>query len=279
MGSLILCIGKGGNRGFTFPGSSIELYSIEELCYYVFNYIDTMSKNDFDEALAEWLYEQPKLKKTAGKVEHLIHNQNSLKDIVVTLLCACDYYKEAEIRGLITVIDQLENMSYYEKCRQKCNRFLEHAKYKEAEHFILEVIKSEAAKELSTEEYGNLLHNLAVIHIHTASYTEAAKEFRDGYERNHNKETLSQYLTALLLSEQNVLYEKELQRLEVGEEIAQSVCKKLEQTMKEAESNSEYGQLQRIAFMKSKGQIGQYYDAVSDLIEKWKTEYKEEAVG
>ncbi len=279
MSSLILCVGKSGDKGFVFPGSSIELYSIEEICYYIWNYIDTMNRSDFDESLVEWLRKQPELEKTAVKIERLIHNQNSLKDIVVTLLCVCDYYKEQEIRELIAVIDQLESMSYYEKCRQKCNRFLENAKYKEAERFVMEVLKSETAKELSEEEYGNLLHNLAVIHIHTASYTEAAKEFRDAYERNHNEETLKQYLTALQLSEQKVLYEKELLRLEVEEAVADSVIISLEQIMKEAEDTFEYGQLQRIAAMRSKGQISKYYDAVTNMIEKWKQEYTEEAVG
>ncbi len=279
MGSLILCVGKKAESPFVFPGSHVELYTMEEVCYYIFNYIDTMTKDDFDESLVEWLHGQQGLEEVSVKIERLIHNQNDLKDIVVTLLCACDYYKEQEIRDLIRVIDQLEHMSFYEKCRQKCNRFLENMKYKEAENFLFDVMKSEMAKELSVEEYGDLLHNLAVVHIHTASYTEAAKEFGDAYERNHREETLKQYLTALQLSEQKMLYTKERIRLEVTEELAQEVCDELEQKMKEAEASVEYGQLQRISMMRSKGQISSYYEAVNDMIEKWKQEYKEEAVG
>lgn len=279
MGSLILCVGKRIDKSFSFPGSYIELYTIEEICYYIFNYIDTMTRNDFDESLVEWLRGQQGLGEIAVKIERLICNQNSLKDIVVTLLCACDYYKEEDIRSLIQVIDQLENLSFYEKCRQKCNRFLENAKYKEAERFLFEIFKSEDAKSFSVEEYGNLLHNLAVIHIHTASYAEAAKEFCDAYERNHREESLKQYLTALLLSEQKMLYEKERIRLKVSDEVLSNIYKELEQNMKEAESSIEYGQLQRTAMQRNKGQISSYYDTVSTMIEKWKQEYKEEAIG
>ena len=279
MGSLILCVGEKAKRAFQFPGSRVELYTIEEICYYIFNYIDTMTLEDFDESLEEWLKEQKGLGELSAKIGRLLRNHNSLKDIVVTLLCGCDYYKESEIRDLILIIDQLENMSFYEKCRQKCNRFLKNAKYKEAEGFLLQVLKSEMAKGLSVIEYGDLLHNLAVVHIHTASYTEAAKEFREAYERNNREETLKQYLLALKLSAQKTLYEKEVLRLGVSAELEESISKELEQIRKEAETSFEYEQLQRITILKDKGQISRYYEAVEDMLEKWKQEYKEAVLG
>lgn len=279
MGSLILCVGKKAEKAFVFPESQMELYTIEEVCYYIFHYIDTMEKEDFDERLVEWLRKQAELGETADKIERLICNKNSLKDIVVTLLCACDYYKEAEVRSLIHVIDQLEGMSFYDKCRQKCNRFLRNAKYKEAERFLYDILKTEAAKKLSKEEYGNLLHNLAVVHIHTASYSEAAKELKEAFERNHREETLRQYLMALQLSGQNELYEKERVRLEIPNELTDNVREALEQNMKEAEDSIEYEKLQKIAVMRSEGQMSNYYDAVVNTIEKWKQEYKEENIG
>ena len=279
MGSLILCVGKKAEKAFVFPESRMELYTIEEVCYYIFNYIDTMEKEDFDERLAEWLRKQVELKETANKIERLISNKNSLKDIVVTLLCACDYYKEAEVRSLIRVIDQLEGMSFYDKCRQKCNRFFRNAKYKEAERFLYDVLKTELAKKLSREEFGNLLHNLAVVHIHTASYSEAAKEFKEAFECNHREETLKQYLMALQLSGQKELYEKEQICLEIPKELTDSVHRALEQNMKEAEDSIEYEKLQQIAMMRSEGQMSDYYDAVVNTIERWKQEYKEETIG
>lgn len=279
MGSLILCVGKKAEKAFIFPESQIELYTIEEVCYYVFNYIDTMEKEDFDESLVEWLRKQAELEETANKIERLVRNKNSLKDIVVTLLCACDYYKEEEVRSLIRVIDQLEGMSFYDKCRQKCNRFLRNAKYKEAERFLYDVLKTELEKKLSREEYGNLLHNLAVVHVHTASYSEAAKELKEAFERNHREETLKQYLMALQLSGQNELYEKEQIRLEIPKELTDSVRAVLEQNMKEAEESAEYEKLQQIAVMRREGQMSNYYDAVTNTIERWKQEYKEANIG
>lgn len=279
MGNLISCVGNAADEPFVFTDSHIELYTIEEICYYIYNYIDTMTDDAFDHSLTEWLRGQKGLEEVSGKMERLIDNHNSLKDKVVTLLCACDYYKEKEIRDLIDVMDQLENMSLFERCRQKGNQFLKNGKYKEAEGFLLGVLKSETAKQFTTEECGDILHNLAVIHVHTASYAEAAKEFRDAYERNHNKETLKQYLIALKLSEQKLLYQKELIQLQVEEILEQEVCAELKEKMKEAELLPEYSQLQRLSVMKQQGQVSNYYEAAEAMIEKWKQDYKEEAVG
>lgn len=279
MGSLILCTGKRAEVPFVFPGSHRELYTIEELCYFIYNHIDTMTDDMFDRSLVQWLGGQEELREVSWKMERLIDHHNSLKDKVITLLCACDYYREKEIRDLLLVMNQLEAMSFPERCRQKGIRLLEKGRYKEAESFFQKLLKPEAAKQFTPEEYGDILHNLAVVHIHTASYGEAAKEFKASYERNHRRETLRQYLTALKLSEQKSLYEKELVRLEVDKELEQEVSTALEQKGREAKRLPEYVRLQIISDRKRQGQVSGYYESVGAMIEKWKQEYKEEASG
>ena len=49
--------------------------------------------------------------------------------------------------------------------------------------------------------------------------------------------------------------------------------------MKEAEKLPEYEQLKRIMEMKNQGKVSAYYENIDAIIEKWKQEYKEKAVG
>lgn len=278
MGNLILCAGKRTEQPFVFSGSRIEIYTIEEMCYYIYNYIDTLTEESFDIALAEWLKEQ-ELFEVSKKMRHLIVNHNSLKDKAVTLLCACDYYKEEEIRDLLLLMNQLENMSFFERCMRKCGKLFEENKYKEAEAFLSELLGAEYGGQFTVEEYGDFMHNLAVIHIHTASYAEAAKEFLAAYGRNHKEETLKQYLTALLLSGQKKHYQTEAVRLEAEKELLCKIEQELEQNRTEAGQLPEYAQLQRLFEMKNQGQMSQVYEGVRVMIEKWKQEYIEETVG
>lgn len=279
MGSLILCVGKKAEKPFTFWDTHTEVYTLEEMCYYVYQYIDTITDEIFDETMVEWLGTQAGMEELSSKIERLINNKNSLKDKIVTLLCGCDYYREKEIRQLLVIMDQLEKMSFFERCKQKGNYFLENGRYREAENFLLEMLKSENAKQFTTKEYGDILHNLAVIHVHTASYGEAAKEFKDAYERNQRRETLKQYFIALKLAEQKELYQSELVQLEVDEELKEEIETEFGEKLTEATRLPEYEQLKRLANMKNQGKVSAYYEAVNQIIEKWKQEYKEEAVG
>ena len=140
-------------------------------------------------------------------------------------------------------------------------------------------IKSEDAKKFTLEEYGDVLHNLAVIHSHTASYAEAAWEFREAFERNHRTDTLKQYFFALKLSGQEELYQKEVSRLDEAGKLNREAEEELKLKMKEAEKLPEYEQLKRIMEMKNQGKVSAYYENIDAIIEKWKQEYKEKAVG
>lgn len=48
-----------------------------------------------------------------------------LKDLVVTILCGCDYYKEEEIRKLIAVMDGIANLPLHKRKKIKADNFCE----------------------------------------------------------------------------------------------------------------------------------------------------------
>ncbi len=278
MGNLILCVGKKASKPFVFKDTGTEVYTLEEMCYYIYNNMEMVTDELFDKTMLEWFCEQEQMQEISQKLERLIYNKNSLKDKVVTLLCGCDYYKEEEIRSLIKTMDVLENMTVLEKYQRKGSYFLKQGRYKEAEKLFMEMLKPEMAKQFTTEEYGNLLHNLAVIHTHTTSYTEAAGEFKEAYGRNQNKDSLKQYLIALKLSEQEKLYQKEIIQLEAGEALEQEIEAEFAKIKTEVEKLPEYIQIKQLVEMKKSGKVSAYYETLSEVVEKWKQEYKE-AVG
>ncbi len=275
MGNLILCTGKKASYPFVFKETDIEVYTLEEMCYYIYNHIEAMTDELFDDKLLKWLEEQEQMQQISRKLERLIGRKNSLKDKVVTLLCSCDYYKEEEIRKLIKTMDYLENMPVLERYKRKGIYLLKQGRYKEAEKIFLEILKSKEAKQFTPEEYGNLLHNLAVTHTHTASCAEAAIEFKEAYGRNQNSASLKQYLLALKLSEQEELYQKEISQLEEKEQLEQEIQAEIEKIIKEAEQLSEYVHIRQLVEMKKSGKVSAYYEALNTILEKWKQEYKE----
>ena len=93
---IILCQGDLAKEPYIIPISEVPVYSLEELCYYMFHNIYTVTEEFFDEKLVYWLKQQVHLRTLALKMEKLIRKHHNIKDLVVTLLCACDYYNKDE---------------------------------------------------------------------------------------------------------------------------------------------------------------------------------------
>lgn len=205
----ILCKGALAKEPYIVPISEVPVYSLEELCYYMYNNIYSVTEEFFDQKLALWLKEQVGYETLAKKMKVLIERKNDLKDLVVTLLCACDYYKEDEVVKLVEIMDEIANLPLHEKNKIKADNYLRAGKYGKSLQEYKKLLYGNMAERFSTEEYGDLLHNQAIALFHVSSFQEAATGFREAYARNHNEKSLNQYLYTLLMNEQKELFVKE----------------------------------------------------------------------
>ncbi len=205
----ILCKGEQAKEPYTIPVTGVRVYSLEELCYYLYNNIYRVTEEFFEESLAVWLKNEVKEKALAEKMRVLIRRRNNLKDLVVTLLCSCDYYKEEEVRGLVAVLEKIENLPQHQKDRIKADNYLSAGKYGRSLQEYRKLLSGEEAEQFSPEEYGDILHNQAIAQLFTASFKEAVNGFKEAYARNQNQDTLTQYLYALLMEGQEEMFLKE----------------------------------------------------------------------
>ena len=190
----ILCKGELAKEPYIIPVSETPVYSLEELCYYMYHHIYSVTEEFFDEKLAQWLSEQAGLDALAEKMRGLVRKKNDLKDLVVTLMCSCDYYKEEEIVQLVTVMKKIENLPAHEKNKIKADHYLRAGKYGKSLQEYKRLLYGEMAEQFSTE---------------VSSFREAANGFKEAYARNHREQSLQQYLYALLLNGQEEQFEQE----------------------------------------------------------------------
>jgi succinylglutamate desuccinylase len=272
MGKLILCTGTITKKPFCFKMSETNVYSIEELCYYIYNNIYAMTEDIFDETLVEWLKNQAELEEIANKLHGMIVNHNSLKDIVISILCSADYYSEEEMQELIGIIDEIEHLKPISKRKIKGDNFLKYKNYGEAQREYEKILTLKEVRDFTPEEYGNLLHNIGVARIHTTSYTEAAIIFKDAYSRNHDAESLKQYLFALKLGNFQEKFIEELAHYQVTGETAARYIEQLDHRRKEAQDLAVFKTIKRIPELK----LEEHNKKIDDLLWKWKQTYKGE---
>jgi uncharacterized protein YecE (DUF72 family) len=96
----------------------------------------------------------------------------------------------------------------------------------------------------------------------------------EAYERNHRKESLIQYLSALRLLGYEVIYREKLEEYEVNDEIRDSLDCYMKQIREEAEQSQSMADIISLRQMKEKGQMLEYYQKTEELLEAWKTEIR-----
>jgi hypothetical protein len=205
----ILCKGKIAKKPYRMPYTGCKVYSLEELCYYLYHNIYSINEEFFEKSLADWLLEEIKHPLLAKKMENMIQAGENLKNLVVTLLCGCDYYKEDEIREIVTVMDEIVNLPLYRKKKIKADNLLRAGHYGKSLAEYQKLLHGSFAVNFTTEEYGDILHNQGIAHFYTASFSEAERDFREAYARNNKKDSMEHYLWTLLLEGKDAEFESE----------------------------------------------------------------------
>ncbi|MBP1754189.1 MAG: hypothetical protein H6Q59_587 [Firmicutes bacterium] len=275
MGKLILCSGARTKRPYSFPSSGVRLYSIEELCYYLYHHVYLIDEELFCDALIDWIQNELQLPDRALKLRQLKEKQADAKTMVTVVLCSADYYTEYEIKSLLKELDGIADLPKVMRKCIKANHCLKHQQYKEAEAEYERLLDSKEAAELSLGDYGDILHNLAIARMHTTGFTMASSLFEQAYIRNRKEDTLRQFLLTLMLLNHEELYQKKLQEYEVNEILQQEVEDLLNQKKEEAFQSGLMTELQDLKQTKLQGRMKEYYQRTEELIENWKIKIRQ----
>lgn len=276
MGKLILCTGQTAKKAYQIPLTNQKIYSIEELCYYIYHNIYGIYEETFDEEMIRWIQEELLLPELSDKIRRLKENQNTLKDIVITVLCACDYYLEEEMKELLVIIQEIEGLQPIRRQKIKADHYLKYGYYDKAEREYERVLSSEQINIFDQEEIGDIIHNQAVLELYQGSMDTAAVLFKKAYHYNNDEESLKAYLYTLKMSNKQVEYNQELVYYNVSLDLVLGMNHEWEDAMIECTNSREYKHLENILRWKEKGDLNQFYQGVDLLIERWKEEYRKD---
>ena len=92
MGELILCSRPLAAFPYFLEDAGINIYSLEELCYYIEKNMYLLDERMMDEALCGWLETELAMPKTAGMLREIRSRKGSVAEFVSCLLRQADYF-------------------------------------------------------------------------------------------------------------------------------------------------------------------------------------------
>lgn len=274
MSKLILCSGRRAESPYHFKLTGINIYSIEELCYYIYNNIYLITEELFSTELFDWLENEIDMTELAYKLRMLKRNNNSLKDIIVSIMCSCDYYDENEIKYLINIIDEIYNLTPIRRRKIKAVNYLKYGNYFEAVKEFHSILNSKEAKDFTREECGDIYHNLGIATIQLDGFLEASEYFMQAFLRNNNRNSLYYYLYCLKLNDKDELFQKEANHYEVTVDELKIIENNIKKYTYEANNSELARRLIKLLDVRKIGKTNSFYEGVDKMISQWKQEVR-----
>lgn len=269
MSGMILCRTGRAEYPLNIQDMDINIYSLEELCYYIYNNIYIITNEFISDGLLEFIRDGVKEPVLAERLCQLRSAKAGLAEMLVTILKYVDYYNVGEIERMKDILNTLSTQNIYERMKSRADSFLANKRYYSAIDNYGKIINGGRDPELSGLFYAKVYHNMGTAYAKLFLYKQAARYFGEAYKIGQHEESKKCCLAAERLAKGEDIIE------DMDEQDADySVRKDIESFMDNARYSDEYRQLQAIDSLKDSGHVSEYYKAINDCMEMWKKQYE-----
>lgn len=188
---------------YYFNFTDTKIYSLEELAYYVYNNIYSVTKDSFNEELLYWIEKTLQEPALARGIKNLQKSNASFKAIVQYLMNYSDYYSNEACIQLNYLLDEIEHQNPVEIRKIQADNLVRYCRYMDAVSGYMTVIGQMEKPEYSdmTMQFkGNVYHNLAAAYMRLMNFASAALCYKKAFDLNKNQESLKCYLWALKMN-------------------------------------------------------------------------------
>lgn len=275
MDGVILC-SRQTDKPFLIKENRINIYSIEELAYYLYNNIYFVDRKFFSDELVAFIRNDLNMPALAEKMEKHIRFDNSYSDILLLIIKYSDFYSEDEIKDLEYVITKLGDKSTDERMLLRAETFMEKHKYSHAFEIYDKIIKKADNAKLTDQSKGDMWSNLGKIYVRRFNYDKAMEAFDKScefYESDNAKENL--ILASICGKNEDKVQEYAL-KYHINDEKVERLRLRLMEAKKDVISSTEYSKLNDVLIYDGSINLDEYYCKIQRIINNWENAYRED---
>lgn len=261
MGRLILCYAKKANKPYFVKTMNLNLYTLEELCYFLYDNLYWIDETVINNELSDWILKELQLIELN---EELKLNRGSVKNFVMIILKYAGYVSTKDMDDAGRLLLELDEQSDVDKTLGRAEHLLQCRLYMEA---ILEYKQLSSVKD--SKQLEKIYNNMGVAYAGLFLYKEAAKCFQHAYMINKAPVIYKHftYAVAMLSKEEMLLFEENL-----SSDYKEVFHIAMQDAINEKE-NKKLNQLKAVLDYKDNNQIAEYYKRLDSLLSEWKKEY------
>lgn len=269
---LLLCAKKAKNP-YVLPDKRI--YSIEELCYYIYNNPYMINPSFFTRELIDFVENELSMVSLAQKLKRGVDYGENIVDLVMYIFDSSNYYVADEKNELRKNLDVISKKTPSERVKSRADLLLESRKFASAISAYSIILEK---KDLSKDPgyYGDVSNNIGIAYVNLFEYEDAIEYFKKAYEYEKKEDYLDNIVCAAILNDNEEIIEKIMKDYSIDEDIMDKYKKVIEYQTKQIMKSKEYRTVvEKVSFEGNKT-MENYKRQVTELLADIRNEYRKE---
>ena len=194
-----LCRIKTADEPFYLENISTNIYSIEELCFFLHENIYLIDETVMNSSLCEWLRDQLGLKKLYRQLTEQLEKGSGVSGFVTPVFREIGYLSPTQLRAFQEDLARIEVQPEDIRLKLKGDYFVRSEMFGNAVNEYIQILNRQSEGGSRTVFYSQVWNNLGCAFARMFRFEDAADCFKNAWKLVPTKETLRKYVSVLPL--------------------------------------------------------------------------------
>lgn len=201
MGLVTICKYRRTKTPYFVEQAGLNLYSLEELAWFLYHNICLADRQMFDERLCQWIANEVRYPELAKRIQNGIASGSNFQNLVLSVVGAVDLFDNRELTALGERLKALSSLQEQERLKLRADELLDNRNEWAAMEEYRHILRMHQNNRLGMSFYAAVWNNLGVCYARQFLFEEAAECFETSCEYQPDAEVEQQAELARQLSE------------------------------------------------------------------------------
>lgn len=218
-----LCLLEQAKRPYYIENIRTSIYSLEELCFYLYNNICLIDETIMNERLCDWIRDELHLAKLYRQLYDQLEKKDGAAFFVTPIFREAGYLTSAEMREFQEKLARLEVQNTDMKQKLRGDYLVKEKMFARAVWEYRQILKRKNPGKLGTQFYAGVWNNLGAAYAGLFRFEQAAECFWESFSLMKTKETLRKYVSTLPLFMTEEAYQEKLKEISADLYLVQKI--------------------------------------------------------
>jgi tetratricopeptide (TPR) repeat protein len=189
MGLVSICKYKRAKTPYYLEQVGLNLYSLEELAWFLYHNICLADRQMFNERLCHWITDEIHYPELAKRIQNGIATGSNFQNLVLSVVGAVDLFDNRQLTEMGNRLKGLSSLQEQERLKLRADELLDNRNEWAAMEEYRHILQMHQNNRLGMEFYGAIWNNLGVCYARQFLFEQAAECFETSCEYFPNEET------------------------------------------------------------------------------------------